>query len=134
MKAILIDAVSQEVREVEIDPRRELQTIYKSLGCRCMCSGGALEVHEEREEYDTVYVDDEGHVRGRTEGFKLTGCQPLCGNGLILGVDFEGESVDPVTGIDWVRKNVEFFDWTPETRPSLMPQIYADPGAYSWGD
>ena len=37
--------------------------------------------------------------------------QPLCGNGLILGIDHEtGESVDCSLTIEEVRSNVKFMD------------------------
>ena len=52
---------------------------------------------------DGVYVDDEGLLKDYTSSsfFFIQGtAHPLCGNGVVLGVDAEGESVEPTISFE----------------------------------
>ena len=100
MKAILIDAYNKQVKAVEIDDG--IQPIYDLVKCESFeC------VVMENEE--TVYVDEEGLLNGTSVGFKLEGCpQPLMGNGLILGTNEEGASIDTALTAEEISGRVTF--------------------------
>ena len=109
VKAILIDAEKQELRDVELDAGdgSAFQGIVDSIkqGC-CICSGWTWydDKHCPRA---VMYVDDEGLINGTKTSFLLstpdnlgglrcnpTGPGPLAGNGIICGCDEAGETVD----------------------------------------
>ena len=101
-KGILIDVQNRTITEVEIGDG--IQPIYELVKCDTFTCVDITET-------ETVYVDDNGLLT-LTENsmfFELKGYpQPLCGNGLILGVDEEGESVNTKLTIDEVKKLVKF--------------------------
>jgi hypothetical protein len=105
IKAILIDSTAQEVREIEIE--NKLEAYYAAIGCNTIDAvyPGELEGR------DVVYVDDNGLLDGPQHFFHLAGFPtPLAGNGLVIGTDDEGESVDAATPVDQVRQGVMFKD------------------------
>jgi hypothetical protein len=59
---------------------------------------------------DTLYVDDEGLINGTEEFFFNPDFypHPLAGNGLIVGTDNTGESVDVKAEVSQVAKNTDF--------------------------
>tara|TARA_B100001013_G_C24581867_1_gene430949 strand:- start:56 stop:433 length:378 start_codon:yes stop_codon:yes gene_type:complete len=108
MKAILIDARSGTVTEVEYDGL--FQSISKWIGgnCRTFTTVRMYENH------DTLFVDDEGLYNGADYGFRHSNYDNhLMGNGLLLGTDDGGESIDVQTPLEQVQKDVRFFleDW-----------------------
>ena len=102
MKAILIDARAKEVRAVDVDKSKGIKPIYDHVKCEtftCVILEGE----------ETLYVDDEGLINGTDVGFVLSCYQePLMGNGLILGTDEMGESVDTKLTVEEVRSWVIF--------------------------
>jgi hypothetical protein len=102
-KAILIDVHAFEVRELEIE-RDNLTDIYANLFCDTF---DAVSI----DTGDAVYVDDEGLIRGNVDRyFAIAGYTAiLAGNGLVMGVDAEGGSVDPLISIDEVKRNIAWF-------------------------
>jgi len=94
MRGILINPWLKEITEVDVS--EDFRDIYRKLSnplgpkVDCFCIGMNWR------NGDTLYVDDEGLLKpgmrlfeiGRIDG------QPLAGNGLILGSDAEGNSVD----------------------------------------
>lgn len=119
-KAILIDAKAQEVREVNLDG--SLQNIYREL------SNDEHKVDTfdvvRLENNDAIFVDDEGlliepaapyyFVYGKSKWI-------LAGNGLVIGTDDEGDSVDPKITVDEVRSRVTFFKYDPEREVLVSP-------------
>ena len=102
MKAILIDAYNTQVRAVDIK-EKSLQAIYDQLKCSTFVCAMMLEGGE------TLYVDEEGLLNGTQVAFKIEGGhQPFMGNGLILGTDADGESVDTKLMVEGVSKLVTF--------------------------
>lgn len=100
MKGILIDARAREVRAVDVD--KGIQAIYDQVKCETFTC-----VILENEE--TLYVDDEGLLNGTQVGFTITGYpDPMMGNGLILGSNEDGESVDTTLTVEKVRSWVAF--------------------------
>lgn len=111
MKAILIDAGAQEVREIEIQPDENgctLSAIYAAIGCELI---DVVRITRT----DAIFVDDVGLLRAENEFmpfFLWDGYpNPLAGNGLILGSDENGNSAEPTVTHEWVRKRVEFLDY-----------------------
>ena len=102
-KGILIDVQNREIKEVEIEDG--IQSIYEQIKCDTF---DYVQIHEEND----VYVDDNGllNLTDKSMFFSYKGYpQPLCGNGLILGIDHEtGESIDTTLTIDEVKKSVTF--------------------------
>ena len=108
MKAILIDVKNEEVREVEFDDT--LKNIYELVDCSTF---DVVRINET----DGIYVDDEGLFVEDQRFFIYHGTnrdgshgrvQALAGNGLILGVDSEGNSISPTLTVEEVREAVDF--------------------------
>ena len=103
MKAILIDTKNREVKEVEIGT--SIEDIYKHIGCQYFTIATYLN------EGDAIFVDDEGLMNGTQTFFTYKGAhQPFAGNGMIIGSNEDGESVECKTDIDEVKNSVEFYD------------------------
>jgi len=103
MKAILINSKTKEVKEVEMG--KDYREIYKQLECELFTIGAYLDKE------DAIFVDDEGLMNGTDVFFTFEGAhQPFAGNGLIMGCDDEGESVDCKVDIDEVKNKVKFYD------------------------
>lgn len=108
MKAILIDVHSQTIKEVEIEKNASVNIghIYEHLKCDCFTSVGI-------DENNDIFVDDEGLLKltPLSKFFLYKGYpQPLAGNGLIVGIDEEGDSVEPTLTIQQVAENVIFMN------------------------
>ena len=102
MKAILIDSINKEVKEVEIG--KGIDEMYKFLNCECFTIASYLPKN------DAIFVDDEGLMNGPDVFFTYEGAhQPFAGNGLIMGSDRNGESVDCKISLDEVKKKVNFY-------------------------
>ena len=103
MKAILINAKTKEVKEVEMG--KDYKEIYTQLQCELFTAGMYMN------DADVMYVDDEGLMNGTNEFFTFEGAhQPFAGNGLIMGTDDEGESTDCKMSFDEVKNKVKFYD------------------------
>lgn len=102
MKAILIDSINKEVKEVEIG--KGIDEMYKFLNCECFTIASYLPKN------DAIFVDDEGLMNGTDVFFTYEGAhQPFAGNGLIMGCDDEGESVDCKISFTEVKDKVKFY-------------------------
>ena len=113
MKAILIDVIKQEIKEVIHDDT--LESIYKFVDCRAF---DVVNIDQE----NTLYVDDEGLFVEDQLYFKYTGTTDsvsLAGNGLVLGVDEEGETTPPSLTLKEVQKAVTFLPKGFEINPSM---------------
>jgi len=108
MKAILIDVKNEEVREVDHDDT--LQQIYKFVDCATF---DVLRL----DGVNGIYVDDEGLFaedrrffiyRGTNRDGSHGRIQSLAGNGLILGVDSEGNSISPTITVKEVEEAIDF--------------------------
>ena len=101
MKAILIDVKTQEVKEVEHDDT--LQNIYNLVDCRTF---DVVRI----DDVNSIFVDDEGILKDNLY-FEYSGSEnvfKLAGNGLVLGVDDEGNSISPTLTIEDVKGKVSF--------------------------
>ena len=101
MKAILIDVKNQEIKEVEHD--NTLQNIYDLIDCRVF---DVVRI----DDVNSIFVDDEGILKDNLY-FEYSGSGrvfQLAGNGLILGVDDEGDSTSPTLTVEDVEGKVRF--------------------------
>ena len=101
IKAILIDVEKQEVKEVEHD--NSLQNIYDLLFCRTF---DVVRI----DDVNSIFVDDEGILKDNLY-FEYSASDrvfQLAGNGLILGVDDEGNSISPTLTVEDVKSKVNF--------------------------
>ena len=102
MKAILIDVYEKEIREVDYDGT--LDFIYFNLACKTF---DVVRV----DDVNSIFVDDEGLLRQNQLYFEYSGSYgifQLAGNGLVLGVDDEGNSISPTLTIEDVKGKVSF--------------------------
>ena len=102
MKAILIDVYNKEIREVDYDGT--LDFIYFNLACKTF---DVVRV----DDVNSIFVDDEGLLRQNQLYFEYSGNNgsfQLAGNGLVLGVDDEGNSIPPTLNVEDVKGKVSF--------------------------
>lgn len=87
MRALIIDAENQEVREAELDPGSTLRGMQAAVGgliAQAHCFDGT---HE-------LYVNDEGLLVEHPHWFQILGAhQPFAGNGIVVGIDEDGETI-----------------------------------------
>jgi len=102
MKGILINVKDETITEVEIKKGNVLKDMYKHIDCRCV---DRVSIND----HDDIWVDDEGLLSLQEESkfFSYSG-SVLAGNGLILGVDGEGNSVSPKITMEEVKTRVKF--------------------------
>ena len=106
MKAILIDVYEKEIREVDYDG--SLDFIYFNLACRAF---DLVRLDEVDGVFNSIFVDDEGLLRQNQLYFEYSGNNgsfQLAGNGLVLGVDDEGNSIPPTLNVEDVKGKVSF--------------------------
>ena len=111
IKGILINVHDRSVKAVVLKHHGEdhvgLKEMHELIGCDCFtcvdfdhCEGPIT---------NSVYVDDEGLLKDPKEFFMIPGYhQWLAGNGLILGVDESGESVDTTLTVEQVEQVIKF--------------------------
>ncbi len=112
LKGILIDVVEAEVREVEVVNGECDWHTLKSIREHIRCNHIEAVYDAFRNEYpdkgcaDIIFVDDEGLFNPESSFFFIPGlAQPIAGNGLIIGGNFEtGETI----GHTMSKKNIEF--------------------------
>jgi hypothetical protein len=96
MKIYKINVLKQKIEELdaptkESDGGIDIQFIADEIGCDFF---DVVRINDG----DCIYVDDIGLCRDGMQGaFNLDGYeQPLVGNGLVIGSNWEGESTEPV--------------------------------------
>ena len=90
MKLLLINPFEQTVQEVESEAN--LEDIYNLLGCDTLDAVGI-------DEQNVLYVDDCGLLKNNQRYFNING-KVLAGNGVVIGFDDEGDSVDTSLNAD----------------------------------
>lgn len=100
MKAIHIDAENREIKEIEVKDYKDMQKAV----------GGLITMAHDPNDKNTIYVDDEGLLKGYDYFFSYEGAhQEFAGNGIIVGINYDtGESTDCSLSIDEVKNRVEF--------------------------
>lgn len=106
VRGILIDPKLGEIKEVSLLCRTDgscLADLYMLIGCTTITNPVILPND------DGLIVDDEGLFVEEKHFFKFADyTQPLCGRGILLGTDKEGESADVKTTLSEVRSMVKF--------------------------
>lgn len=104
MRAILIDSTKKEITEVNVSKSGTLQDWYSLIGCEI------VEVGHYINNKDSILVDEEGMMGKPTSFFSYKGARHpyFAGNGLIVGVDENGESVSCSLVASDVVKMVSF--------------------------
>lgn len=119
MRAILIDSAAREVREVEYSGN------WRDIAPMIGAESGLFAVTPIREGED-LYVDDEGLLTSpNPHGYFLyqgVGQELFAGNGLVLGVDENGETRSTALTVGEVRERVGF------GRPVPMPPAESTEG------
>ena len=114
-RAILIDAVAREVREVLLPDGEGARLAFLNGAI-----GGYLEVAYMWANGDTLFVDEDGHRHDWPHGFiflpRAASDWILSGSGVVVGREVEGDqypdgwsNLDPVITVDELRKLVRFF-------------------------
>jgi len=127
-KAILINAKAQTVTQVEVG--EGIQDIYKHLNCHTFdvvnlgCSVGCYVDDEGL--LKAAYIDDDGE-KHNMNGFRFKGKDtPIMGNGLIMGTNNEGESVDSPVSVEQITNVLTFVEYDkPEDRPQPHMEFVA---------
>ena len=102
MKAILINSKTSSIKEVSVGDYKEM---YVHLEC------SMFEVATELPNQDSIFVDEEGLINGTDVFFTYEGAhQPFAGNGLVMGCNDDGESVDCKIALDEVKSKVKFYN------------------------
>jgi hypothetical protein len=115
MKAILIDAFNKTVKELKLNDKKDmLDQWYYAL------KADMVETAYYITDQDSILVDEEGLLKPCDHFFTYKGAhQPFAGNGLIVGVDEEGETVDCVITLEEVEQNVDFI-----SRDEILKSLY----------
>lgn len=96
--AIFIDAVNKEIKEVQI---KRFDDIYTLLGCR------SFECPIVYPNNDTLYLDEDGI--NQEVGFEIKGGHyTYTGNGLIIGANNDGRSINAKHTVEQVKRMVKF--------------------------
>ena len=104
MRAILIDPTSCQVNQVEGE-FNELQVVYTLLHCNCIeafrLPGSSA---------DWVICDEEAKLKEVPAPlFRLTDFHDsISGRALVVGVDEEGDNIEPATPLKQVQAMVQF--------------------------
>jgi len=105
MRAILIDPEQRSITEIEYD-----NSDYKNI-CK-LIDATLFDVARFADTRDAVYVDDNG-LSANKRFFHLDGmATPLAGKGLVLGTDYQGESIEPEATVEGLEKVVMFLSDT----------------------
>ena len=105
MKAIKINVEEKKLEYVELTD--DYKDIYKNIGNGC----STFEVPVRLENDDSIFTDEEiclrqDDIKG---GFIMENWRyPLLNNGIILGIDDEGDSVDCLSKIEDLEKKIIF--------------------------
>ena len=119
MEAYFIDAANKEVRL--IDYNGDWKTIDGIIGCEIFT------VVNVNNEGDSIFLDDEGHYVDDQNYFWFEGYPTMmAGNGLVLGTNRDGDSIEPCQSIEWFRERIRFQnkDTAPLFVPDLTPKFY----------
>ena len=127
IKAILIDVENKQIKEVNLQSETSSfnQSIYKELKCEYMTSAcGDLFNRLSH----ALFVDDEGLLNDQHlgafcikigEAGHLYESQVFSGNGIIVGINEEGESIDHQLDLEIIKDIVRWEDVANLPEPSM---------------
>lgn len=104
-KGIKINSELQKLEYVTLGD--DYKEIYPIIGEQCTLF--ACPIYFENK--DTMYVDDEGMFQGYKFGFMMSDWDyPILGNGLILGTNEDGDSIDAQSSIEDFKGELMFVE------------------------
>lgn len=106
VKMILIDSEAREVKQITLEEDANTP-LFKAMQRQV---DGLLAMATYLPNNDCVMVNDEGLFKFRNFFILKDYAQPLAGNGLVVGTDNEGETVDAVSTVEDIEKSVQFID------------------------
>jgi hypothetical protein len=114
LKAYLIDPFQRRVHTLDIG--HDLHAWYEALMCQCLDvahvgqapNGHAID----------VWVDDEGLLRNEPWPLFQLSTHTLCGYGLVLESDAEGESQGVTIPLTWFVDKLRFEPWEKRLDPA----------------
>jgi hypothetical protein len=125
IKAILIDVENKEIKELELQSENSSYNLYKELKCEYITSAcGDLFNRLSH----ALFVDDEGLLKEEHLGAfcirigetgHLYESQVFSGNGIIVGINDEGESIDHQLDIEIIKDIVRWEDIAKLPQPSM---------------
>ena len=125
IKAILIDVENKEIKELELQSENSSYNLYKELKCEYITSAcGDLFNRLSH----ALFVDDEGLLKEEHLGAfcirigetgHLYESQVFSGNGIIVGINEEGESIDHQLDIEIIKDIVRWEDVARLPQPSM---------------
>lgn len=111
MQAIIIDADKRQLRAVEFDGDADFARLKAEAGIEWTTTVSCFGVNPK----ETLFVDDEGILKGWAFGFCVAGySQPLHGSGIIVGTDIEGESVSTALRVEDLLDTIAFWRMDPD--------------------
>jgi hypothetical protein len=125
IKAILIDVENKQIKELELQSESSSFNLYKELKCEYITSAcGDLFNRLSH----ALFVDDEGLLKEKHLGAfcirigetgHLYESQVFSGNGIIVGINDEGESIDHQLDIEIIKDIVRWEDVAKLPPPSM---------------
>ena len=102
MRGILIDPTSKSITEIEYSG--DYKQIYT------LCDFRYFECADIDEEH-TLFIDEEASFKEDNDFFRIVGDPPrsFAGKGLILGLNYSGESVGSQLSVEDIEEKVKFF-------------------------
>lgn len=126
-KAILLDSMNKEIRKVELE--EGIENIYKFLGENVRCfdvvqlDENVTMFVDDEALLKEAYIDDEG-IKHNMTGIKIRNFpQVIIGNGLIVGDNKEGETIDCPINKAQVETIISFVEYD---NPNDRPQPFMD--------
>jgi hypothetical protein len=125
IKAILIDVENKQIKELELQSESSSFNLYKELKCEYITSAcGDLFNRLSH----ALFVDDEGLLKEEHLGAfcirigetgHLYESQVFSGNGIIVGINDEGESIDHQLDVEIIKDIVRWEDVAKLPQPSM---------------
>jgi hypothetical protein len=125
IKAILIDVENKQIKELELQSESSSFNLYKELKCEYITTAcGDLFNRLSH----ALFVDDEGLLKEEHLGAfcirigetgHLYESQVFSGNGIIVGINDEGESIDHQLDIEIIKDIVRWEDVARLPQPSM---------------
>jgi hypothetical protein len=102
VRALFINSITKTIEEVEINGLEDLQRLVGGY-----IAVGTTLVKDTIE--NTVFVDDEGLLKDPNNYFYIKGShQPFAGNGVLIGTNDEGDSIDTNFILNDITNLVQF--------------------------
>ena len=100
VSGFFIDALQRKVSKIEVETLEDMQR----------CVGGFIELAPGHNTSQTLYVNEEGLIKGFDYGFSFGGSEPFLGNGLLLGpVDNHGHTLSCTMPIEVIKVFTIFY-------------------------